>query len=90
MAKDLKCPVNAHRHIVGDVRTFRLPAQTKKFFIHEPTDSRGTRGAVRAFGGALSYWGASAPFLGLTSNHAHETENRERRRTVFLRGTNFW
>jgi hypothetical protein len=40
MAKDLKCPVNAHRHIVGDVRTFRLPAQTKKFFIHEPTDSR--------------------------------------------------
>ena len=38
--KDLKCPVNAHRHIVGDVRTFRLPAQTKKFFIHEPTDSR--------------------------------------------------
>jgi hypothetical protein len=40
MAKDLKCPVNAHRHIVGDVRTFRLPAQTKKLFTHEPTDSR--------------------------------------------------
>ena len=29
--------VNAHRHIAGDVRTFRLPAQTEKV-LHSRTN----------------------------------------------------
>ena len=82
MAKDLKCLVNAHRHIAGDVRTFRLPAQTEKV-LHSRTNPIQAERAAR-----FRIGGASAPFLGLTSDPCDETENRERRRTVFLRDKN--
>ena len=39
--KDLKCPIYSPPSSTrADARTFRLPGQTEKFFIHEPTDSK--------------------------------------------------